>query len=260
MDRNDMEKLMDKYKKEMLEFRRRNGEMLYETANEQEKGMLDAAAGNESYERDRSDPLGIQSEPEEESTPYQPAVRAQSNSIQMQEQSTETDSRGIVDAASALRRRCENVNAQSSEEQRRKCTEINDFLSRNPQTGILRINTFASEQAFGVGSTRVMVFLPLESGNVTVFDGITDVSGLTDGVRLPAPDKELSQSPSGNKTLPFAEYTVYVEHPSYVRAIFSSVPVFSGIESIQPVQMLAKVDGVSDPEPIAVDEAPTNTL
>ena len=55
--------------------------------------------------------------------------------------------------------------------------------------------------------------------------------------------------------MPYAVYTVYVEHPSFVRSIFSNVPVFSGVESIQPVEMLAKVEGLNEPEPIIINEA-----
>jgi len=262
MDKNDMEKLMDRYKKEMLDFRRRNGAAFYETANEQEKGIFDAASGGDSYERDRSDPLGDaeMQTPEESNFVSKEAVRAQSNSASTPTEPQTPNADGVVDAVESLRRRCAGVNASSSEEQRRRCAEVNRFLSENAQSGILRIETYASDRVFGVGSTRVMIFLPLESGNVTVFDGITDISGLTDRVRLPAPNRELSMTPRGDKVLPFAEYSVYVEHPSYVRAIFNNVPVFSGIESIQPVQMLAKVDGVSEPEPIAVDETSVNTL
>lgn len=265
MDKTEMEKLMDRYKREMIEFRRRNGEMLYETADEKERGMMDASMGRNSYERDRSDPLKSNM-PQEESAVQekQPeAVRAQVNAAPMQEPTVRMTTDGIVDGTAMLRERCAGISSNSSAtaEQRQRCREISDFLARNAENGILRIETSASDRTFGVGSARVMIFLPLESGNVMIFDGLTDISGLTDRVRLPAPNRELSMSPRGeNRALPYSEYSVYVEHPSYVRAVFSNVPVFSGIESIQPVQMLAKVAGVNEPEPIAVDESSTNTL
>ena len=105
-----------------------------------------------------------------------------------------------------------------------------------------------------------MVFLPLDSGNITLYDGITDISGSSERIILPAPSRSLSMTPNNGKALPFATYTVYVEHPSFVRALFNNVPVFSGIESVQPVQMLAKVEGLSEPDPIIVNESGSSTL
>ena len=64
MDKREMELLMDRYKKEMMEFSRKNG-YINEDPNYQpdarERQQLDADINNKGYERDRSDPL-----PEEE--------------------------------------------------------------------------------------------------------------------------------------------------------------------------------------------------
>ena len=107
-----------------------------------------------------------------------------------------------------------------------------------------------------------MVFVELPSGNVAVFDGLTDNDGNTVSIKLPAPPVELSQTPQtgNNPRLPYAVYSVYVEHPGFVRAVYTNVPVFSGIESIQPVRMLAKTEGVNEPEPIMVDEKNRSSL
>jgi hypothetical protein len=105
-----------------------------------------------------------------------------------------------------------------------------------------------------------MVFLPLESGNITLFDGITDISGSSERIVLPAPPRSLSSSPNNGNVLPYSAYTLYIEHPSFVRSLFNNVPVFSGIESVQPVQMLAKVAGMNEPDPIIVNESGSAVL
>lgn len=237
MDRTEMEKLMDKYKQEMLEFQRQNGQSV--TPTEQEP-----------YERDRSDPLPLKEDDEE------PAIPAQAEYTQAGIPELETESDEIKDVRQKLIDSCAAVNGSdsSSDDQRRKCEEINRFLAKNGESGVLSIQAFASDRVFGIGSARVMIFLPLASGNVTLYDGLTDISGQTDKVRLPAPQRMLSMSPGGNKALPYSEYSVYVEHPDYVRSVFTNIPVFSGVESIQPVRMLAKVEGVNEPEPIVVNE------
>lgn len=252
MDRREMERLMDKYKAEMMEFSRRNTFSDSSPSNNDEKvkEMNEAIEDNGTFERDRSDPLPLDEQPREEP---QIVLPAQSSSVT---QEAEQSDISTVDVAENLRRACASVNDDSSDEQRQRCRDINEFLSANPEKGSLKIQAFVSDQSFGIGSARVMVFVELPSGNVAVFDGLTDVDGITQPVILPAPPRSLSQSPGASGArLPYSVYSVYVEHPDFVREVFTNVPVFSGVESIQPVRMLAKSEGLEEPEPIAIDES-----
>ncbi len=267
MDRRELEKLMDKYKQEMLEFQRKNNLSGYPSAvntdDEREARMDEALRNNTPFERDRSDPLP-EAEVIEESRPASADEEPAAIAVQAPVQDRETLplSESSPDVERLLRRSCENLPDNATNEQRARCRNINDFLSANTENGSLRVEAFASDRAFGIPSARVMVFLGLPEGNVAVFDGLTDVNGSTESIRLPAPPRSLSQSPQtgANPKLPYAVYSVYVEHPDYVRAVFTNVPVFSGIESIQPVRMLAKATGLEEPEPIVVDETTLNTL
>lgn len=252
MDRREMERLMDKYKAEMIEFSKRNSVSDSSPSNDDKKvrEMNEAIENKGTFERDRSNPLPDEEEPKKEE---QIVLPAQSTSVS--EETVQSDI-SAVDVAENLRRACASVDENSSTEQRQRCKDINDFLSQNTEKGSLKIQAYASDQSFGIGSARVMVFVELPSGNVAVFDGLTDIDGITKPVILPAPPRSLSQSPgaSGSR-LPYAVYSVYVEHPDFVREVFTNVPVFSGVESIQPVRMLAKAEGLEEPEPIAVDES-----
>ena len=252
MDRREMERLMDKYKAEMIEFSKRNSVSDNSPSNNDKKvsEMNDAIEDKGTFERDRSNPLPIEEETKKEEQIVLPA-----QSVSVSEETAQSDI-SAVDVAGNLRRACASVNENSSADQRQRCKDINDFLSQNTEKGSLRIQAFASDQSFGIGSARVMVFVELPSGNVAVFDGLTDIDGVTKPVILPAPPRSLSQSPSANGSrLPYAVYSVYVEHPDFVREVFTNVPVFSGVESIQPVRMLAKAEGLEEPDPIAVDES-----
>lgn len=258
MDKNEMERLMDKYKAEMLEFSRRNNLSGYPQADnavldKREKEMKDAIENDEPYERDRRDPLPENGNARENDTVETvPAIAQVRNEI----------SGEGTDAAKNLRENCTGLNENSTPEQRAKCKEIDEFLRANSESGSLKVQAYASDQAFGVGSARVMIFAALPGGNVALYDGLTDNDGISETVILPAPPRSLSQSPQtgDNPALPYAVYSVYVEHPSYVRAVFTNVPVFSGIESVQPVRMLAKSDGMREPEPIVVDETSRSTV
>lgn len=262
MDRNEMEKLMDRYKQEMLEFSRRN--TLNGSFDEREIAQRNAVEDGTAYERDREDPLPVATVMAETR-----AVMSEESAIPVQTRiapapnfpGSETDGQ-TTDVAQMLRDSCSGIasNANATPEQRLRCREVNEFLDSNAESGTIRIEVFASDRAFGIGSARVMIFLSLPSGNVAVFDGLSDVSGSVPAIRLPAPARSLSQSPDNGNARPYSLYTVYVEHPSYVRALFTNVPVFSGTESIQPVQLLAKAAGTDEPEPIIVDEARRNSL
>ena len=89
--------------------------------------------------------------------------------------------------------------------------------------------------------------LPLEGATVTVRDGgdglipeeivrLTDRSGETEPIALPAPPANNSQSPSAIR--PYAIYNVTVTHPHFYPFRATGVPVFSGITSLQPINML----------------------
>lgn len=266
MDKRELETLMDRYRKEMLEFQKRNNISAYPSQNDSQpdervRKMEEALQNNTPFERDRSNPL-----PETPVTPPEPEEAEEPQTVAVQAEPSDRDViqsvTGGDDIERMLRRSCERLPENATQQQRAKCRSINDFLGANTESGSLRVEAFASDRAFAVPNSRVMVFIPLPEGNVAVYDGLTDINGSTESIRLPAPPKSISQSPQtgSNPKLPYAVYSVYVEHPDYVRAVFTNVPVFSGIESIQPVRMLAKSDGLEEPEPIVVDETALSTL
>lgn len=269
MDRREMEKLMDKYKAEMLEFSKRNNISGYPNANnqpvdERERLQNEARQENRSFERDRSDPLPMAEQiAQEQPMQEEPETEAQTIPAQVAMPTPAfRDSRDEeVDVTGMLRESCARLAENATNEQRARCRDINDFLMANNESGTMRVEAFAGDRSFGVGSARVMIFVELPSGNVAVFDGLTDIDGMTQRVRLPAPPRELAQSPQQDGSrLPYSVYSVYVEHPAFVRSVFTNVPVFSGIESIQPVRMLAKTAGMNEPEPIVVDEGSQSSL
>ena len=270
MNRADIEKLMDQYKQELLEFSRRNSlDAAYDAREQQQQRALDG----EGYERDRTDPLPAscceeaaaeapaEDLPEADSEPLPNAVEAAATPVGLGEETLDL-STGTADIPALLRGICSRIEEKpdASEDDRRRCSELYAFLDHNTESGTLRVEAFASDRAYAIENARVMIFLPLESGNITVFDGLTNISGASVPVRLPAPPKALSMQPSETRVLPYATYTVFVEHPQFVRAVFTNVPVFSGIESIQPVQMLAKSTGPDDDGPIIVDQQRSNAL
>lgn len=125
------------------------------------------------------------------------------------------------------------------------CADLHEFLEENSEKGSMSVDVYAWDSEFGVNSAKVIVMAPLKSGNVICFNGYTDVNGKTGPFELPAPPKDYSLTKGGSAAR-FAAYTVLVEHPGYHRALFTNVPVFPGVQSVQPVNLFADVAGTQN--------------
>ncbi len=115
------------------------------------------------------------------------------------------------------------------------------FQALNPKIGFLRVQAFAGPQTVPVPNATVLVTHTFTDGTRRFASGVTDESGVLDGIALPAPSSALAQSPTGEA--PYALYDIRVSHPDYRTEIFRQVPVFEGIKSIQPVRFLSDHTG-----------------
>jgi peptidoglycan hydrolase-like protein with peptidoglycan-binding domain len=72
----------------------------------------------------------------------------------------------------------------------------------------------------------------------TVIDELmTDSSGLTPEIELPAPSSEYSQAPSTQQ--PYSEYTLNIASPNYVPVTVQNVEIFPNVTAIQDTTMSA---------------------
>ena len=69
-------------------------------------------------------------------------------------------------------------------------------------------------------------------GNV-ISSMVTDRSGKTPVLSLPAPARSLSQAP-GSSILPYALYSIDVQTDRYYENYYANVPIFDGIVAVQP--------------------------
>ncbi len=116
-------------------------------------------------------------------------------------------------------------------------------------TGTLIVSVYTAGGALPVPDAQVTVrFSDREnSGILTVAS--TDRSGNTPRIPLPAPPAASSETP-GN-AVPYAKYTIEVEKESFYPRSFSEVPVFAGVTSVQPVNLIpqSEYSGESSPPP-----------
>ena len=106
-----------------------------------------------------------------------------------------------------------------------------------PQSGTLIVRVYASRAQLPIPGATVLVSAVDSEGRHQLLHLLsTDESGVAGPIRLDAPDSALSQSPGS--PLPFASYTVIVEHPGYQVAFFRDLQIFSGVETIQTVPLI----------------------
>jgi len=117
-------------------------------------------------------------------------------------------------------------------------------MEQNMQTGYLVVNVSTARGAIPLRDAAVTVYYD-ETGNTGIALVLTtDMSGKTEKAELPAPNRLESESPGTDK--PYATYTVNVTKDGYYPVTNTGVPVFAGVTSIQPVEMVPLAEYNSD--------------
>ena len=105
-------------------------------------------------------------------------------------------------------------------------------------TGGLQLNVTTLGRLYPVKDALVTVFTG-EPQNMTVIEtGVTDESGKSGVFNLKTPDAAQSQQANDGGTAPYARYNVSVRSDGYVEQIAMNVPVFSGVISVQGIDLL----------------------
>ena len=125
------------------------------------------------------------------------------------------------------------------------------FLKANPELGYLRVQVFAANQSYPVQNAHVEVSKQFGDEKYVFFAAQTDASGIMSRISLPAPDRELSESPSALQ--PYATYEIAVSHPGFAPVLFRDCAVFDRIETIQYAALIP-LAGEDMPDAIALQE------
>lgn len=121
--------------------------------------------------------------------------------------------------------------------------------------GFLEVTAKTASGALPVEGAKVSIYeyLPSEDGanGKLLYSIITDEDGRTPRLALGTKNKELSMTP-GNKN-PFSVYNISVEREGFYNNRYVNVPIFQGVTSIQPVELIPLSEyGLSD------DDYPSN--
>ena len=110
----------------------------------------------------------------------------------------------------------------------------------NTEQGKLIVNVRTASGALPVQDARITVYSASDNGT-PVSSVTSDRSGLSPLLTLPAPPRMLTMQP-GADVKPYAEYTVVTSADGYYTVTNTNLPVYSGVTSIQPVELIPIAD------------------
>ncbi len=129
---------------------------------------------------------------------------------------------------------------------------LREFTEANPRRGTVRFRTYTARGALPVAGARIVVSKPIGGSDHIFYTMTTDMSGQTPMIMLPAPPKELSETPNGT-IAPYSVYNVRVSADGYNDVVIGDLPVFEGVTSVQRVALVPSV-GQNVPELIPESE------
>lgn len=113
--------------------------------------------------------------------------------------------------------------------------EWKEFEANNPSNGFLKLQVYSAQGALPVRDARIIVSKQFGNQSRIFYEMMTDESGVTDPVSLPAPDNSHSFVIDGVR--PYETYDLEVFKPGFRTIVRENMPVFPGIVSLQPIQM-----------------------
>lgn len=117
-------------------------------------------------------------------------------------------------------------------------------------TGGLQVNVTTLSRLYPVKGATVTVFTGEIKSPVVIETDITDQSGQSGIFNLKTPPAAESQQAENGGPLPYSNYNVSVKSDGYVEQIAINVPVFSGVVSVQSIDLipLAAAGGHTSPQ------------
>lgn len=277
MNNEDIVSLMERYKRELLEFEKRNTAPVSaqekaepEPVSAQQESQAEQVSAQVQEDAEPAKAVSAKAEENEAvsaaaTVTIQRQTDAQRESQMQFDDGADTDKsqftpertqaagRGdipqprtiFVDPQTLKNKNLTLTNTQSAMQR------FDEFKGECNKRGILRVETYSSNGLYPVGNSRVIVYKEIDGEKYYIYDSHTDSSGILDNLQLPAPDKSLSETVQGSCGLaPYATYDIFVSHPGFISTYLENVPIFDSTVSIQSVEMLPTVSGEQNPNVI----------
>ena len=117
---------------------------------------------------------------------------------------------------------------------------------------VVRVSTARGAIPLENATVSIRGATPQNSGIIYSLE--TDVSGLTPRLPLPTPPKDNSLSP--DQGTPYSLWSIDVFCKGFITARYESVPVYSGITSVQNAELVPLSEGFMPSESVSESETP----
>lgn len=134
----------------------------------------------------------------------------------------------------------------------RDYASLEEFTEVNSRRGTARFRTFTARGAFPVVGARIVISHEIGGKPYIFYTLTTDISGQTPEIMLPAPPKELSETPD-SKVTPYAAYNAEITAEGYNDVLITNMPIFEGVLSNQNV---ALVPAMGQPAQVITESEP----
>ncbi len=121
-------------------------------------------------------------------------------------------------------------------------------------TGGLQVNVTTLGRLYPVKNALVTVFTGQRENMTVIETDITDESGKSAVFNLKTPQRADSLQAQNGGELPYSNYNVSVQSDGYVERIAMNIPVFSGVVSVQGIDLLPITAAGSHTAPQVFDE------
>ncbi len=105
------------------------------------------------------------------------------------------------------------------------------------ENGTLTVRTYTASEALPVKNSLIRITGVDENNRFVDFTLLTDEDGVTKIITLPTPQKAFSMGP-GSPEVPYAVYDIEASADGYYTKRISNVAIFSGINSMQAINMI----------------------
>ncbi len=110
-------------------------------------------------------------------------------------------------------------------------------MSQEQSVGYLIVKVSTASGAIPIENASVIVQGKDGNNQDVLLSHLTDMDGLTTKITLPAPQKELSETPSPSSA-PYSLYNIDVFKEGYYPQHYNGVPIFQGVTAIQNARII----------------------
>ncbi len=121
-------------------------------------------------------------------------------------------------------------------------------------TGGIQVNVTTLDYLYPVKNAFITIFTGAMQNKTVVETGITDQSGKSPIFNLKTPPTFDSQQADNGGALPYASYNISVQSDGYVEKVAMNVPVFSGVVSVQSIDLLPVTAAGKNTAPQIINE------